>query len=90
MQVQKSCIEEGEGMDIYRRNIEALGKTHPHLVEMLEQTVVDKEKIVCSHLPSGEFLVSYKKPDGEVLTISDSHDLSGLPKRLPNFLDSRM
>ncbi len=73
-------------MDIYRRNIEALGKTHPHLVEMLEQTVVDKEKIVCSHLPSGEFLVSYKKPDGEVLTISDSHDLSGLPKKAAELL----
>ncbi len=76
-------------MDIYMRNIEALGKTHPHLVEMVEQTVIDKEKIVCSHSPSGEFLVSYKKPDGEVLTISDSHDLSGLPKKAAELIDQQ-
>ena len=35
-------------MDIYRRNLEALGKTHPHLVQMVEDTRIDKDNIAVS------------------------------------------
>jgi hypothetical protein len=76
-------------MDIYERNIEALGKTHPHLVEMVEATWVEKEKIVISHLPSGELQATYRNSNGQEIVINDSHDLSNLPKKAAELLEQK-
>jgi len=76
-------------MEIYKRNIEALKKTHPHLVEVLETTSVDKEKIIVSHMSSGELQIIYRKANTDEVVISDSHDLSGLPKRAAELLEQQ-
>lgn len=74
-------------MDIYKRNIEALRKTHPHLVTVLERTSLDKEKITISHSLSGELYVCYKKTNEEKIIINDSHDLTALPKKAAELLE---
>jgi len=76
-------------MHIYKRNIEALGKTHPHLVKVLEATIVDKEKIVISHSLSNELQVFYKKINGEEIVINDSNDLSNLPEKALELLEQQ-
>lgn len=76
-------------MHIYKRNIEALGKTHPHLVKVLKATIVDKEKIVISHSLSNELQVCYKKINGEEIVINDSNDLSVLPKKAAELIDQQ-
>jgi len=76
-------------MDIYKQNIEALRKTHPHLVTILERTSVDKEKIIISHSLSGELQVCYRKTREEKIVINDSDDLSMLPKKAAELLEQQ-
>jgi hypothetical protein len=76
-------------MNIYKRNIDSLRKTHPHLVEMIEATKVDTKKIVVSHSPSGELHVTYGKTNGEQIILNDSNDLTKLPKRAVELLEQK-
>jgi hypothetical protein len=68
-------------MDIYSKNLEALGKTHPHLVPMVEDTRTDKDNIAVSRSFSGELQAKYRKPDGVEFVITDTNDLSNLPEK---------
>jgi len=61
-------------MDIYKKNIEALGKNHEHLVALMESTVVDEEKIKVLHADSGVPRILYKKEDGEEVYIHNAED----------------
>ena len=74
-------------MDIYSKNLEALGKTHPHLVQMVEDTRIDKGNIAVSRSFSGELQVNYKRADGAEIVINDSSDLSNLPERAADLME---
>ena len=74
-------------MDIYRKNLEALGKTHPHLVQMVDDTRIDKDNIAVSRSFSGELQVKYRKPDGVEFVITDTNDLSNLPEKAVSLLE---
>ena len=45
-------------MDVYKKNIQALGKTHPYLVQLIEDTVVDEDRIRISRSGKDEIEVS--------------------------------
>ena len=79
--------KEGERMDIYRRNLEALGKTHPHLAQMIEDTRVNEGGLVVARSLSGELQVNYKRADGAEIVINDSSDLSNLPERAADLME---
>ena len=74
-------------MDIYSKNLEALGKTHPNLVQMVEDTRIDKGNIAVSRSFSGELQVNYKRADGAEIVINDSSDLSNLPERAADLME---
>ena len=73
-------------MDIYRKNLEALRKTHPHLVQMVENTSLDYDNIIVSRSLSGQLQVTWKRSDRLEVVITDSNDLSNIPEKAKNLL----
>jgi hypothetical protein len=73
-------------MDIYKRNLEALAKTHPHLVQMVENTSSDSDNIIVSRSLAGQLQVAWKRTDGPEVVITDSNDLSSIPEKAKNLL----
>ena len=50
-------------MDVYKKNIQALSKAHPHLVQLIEDTVVDEDRITVLRTGKDEIEVSYRTDD---------------------------
>ncbi len=61
-------------MNLYERNIKALGKHHPDLVELIESVAIDEDKIKVLHADSGEPRILYKKDNGEEIYIHSADD----------------
>ena len=61
-------------MDIYEKNIKALRKRHPELVELIEPLEIDEDKIRVLYADSGEPRLLYKKDNGEEIYIHSSED----------------
>jgi Tfp pilus assembly protein PilF len=61
-------------MNLYDKNIEALKKSHPQLVEQLESVVVDGNRIKVLQTETGEPTVLYKTENGEEIYIHSSED----------------
>jgi hypothetical protein len=74
-------------MDVYKKNIQALGKTHPHLVPFIENTVVDENKIKVSRINKDALEVSYRRDDGNTIIIGDEIDLAHLPSRAKELIE---
>lgn len=77
---------EGDIMDIYRKNLEALSKTHPHLVRMIEEVKAGENSIVVSRSVDGTLLATCMRVDGSEMVIPDSNDLSSLPEKAKSLL----
>ena len=78
-------------MNIYKKNLEALGKTHPHLVQMVENTEVDENRIKISNSNTDQLQIVYRKEDGTRVAITDTSDpvdVSQFPKRVQGLLES--
>ncbi len=74
-------------MNFYRNNIEALAKTHPNLVPMVENIELDEGKIKFSRSLSGELQVIWKKTDGSEIIMRDTNDISHLPEKAAKLLE---
>jgi Tfp pilus assembly protein PilF len=61
-------------MSLYERNLEALGKRHPELVELIEPLEIDEDKIRVLYAYSGEPRILYKKDNGEEIYIHSAED----------------
>ncbi|MGR3176465.1 MAG: 6-hydroxymethylpterin diphosphokinase MptE-like protein [Candidatus Anammoxibacter sp.] len=61
-------------MNIYDKNLEALKKRHPDLVELVEATTIDGDKIKVLPTESGDHRVLYKKDDGEEVFVHSAED----------------
>jgi hypothetical protein len=61
-------------MSIYEKNLEALGKHHPELVELIESTQIDDNKIKVLRAETGEPRVMVTKDDGEEVYIHSAED----------------
>jgi len=61
-------------MNLYEKNIKALGKHHPDLVEVIESVEIDENKIKVLHAESGEPRILYKKDNGEEIYIHSADD----------------
>jgi len=77
---------EGDFMDIYRKNLEALNKTHPHLIHMIEDMKAEETSIVVSRSIDGELQATCRRVDGSKIVIPDSNDLSSLPEKAKRLL----
>ena len=73
-------------MDIYRKNLEALNKTHPHLIHMIEDMKAEETSIVVSRSIDGELQATCRRVDGSKIVIPDSNDLSSLPEKAKRLL----
>lgn len=73
-------------MDIYKKNLEALSKTHPHLVQIVENTSLDNDSIMVSKALSGHLKVTWKRLDRPAVVITDSDDLTSIPEKAKNLL----
>ncbi len=63
-------------MDIYRKNMKALEKNHPKLVELIESIVIDEEIIKVLQSETGDPRILFKKEGGEEVFIHNSEDPS--------------
>ena len=61
-------------MDLYEKNIEALGKHNPELVELIESLEIDEDKIKVLYADSGEPRILYKMDTGEEIYIHSAED----------------
>jgi len=61
-------------MSIYEKNIKALGKHHPDLVELIESLEIDEDKIKVLHADSGEPRILYRNDNGEEIYIHSAED----------------
>ncbi len=61
-------------MGHYEKNIEALEKHHPKLVELIDSCVIDEERIKVLNAESDEMQVVYKKEDGQDIYILGDKD----------------
>ena len=78
-------------MNIYKKNLEALGKKHPQLVQMVENTEVDENRIKISNSNTDQLQIVYRKEDGTRVAITDTSDpvdISRFPKRVQGLLES--
>ena len=67
-------------MDLYEKNVQALGKRHPELVELIEPLEIDEDKIQVLYADSGEPRILFKKDSGEEVYIHSAED----PKKCAN------
>ena len=75
-------------MNIYKKNIKALGKHHELLVDMMETVEVDDEKVIVLQSESGVPRVLYKKADGEEVYIHNAEDRAACAKRAIDLVGS--
>ena len=74
-------------MDVYKKNIQALSKAHPHLVQLIEDTVVDEDRITVLRTGKDEIEVSYRTDDDNKIIIRDEIDLIHLPGRAKELIE---
>jgi hypothetical protein len=74
-------------MDVYKKNIQALSKTHPYLAQLIEDAVVDEDKIKVSRTSKDEIEASYRRDDGKIVIIRDEIDLTHLPNRAKELIE---
>ncbi len=60
--------------ELYQKNLEALGKHHPDLVELIESLTIGVDRIRVLQAESGEPRIIYKKDDGEEIYIHNAED----------------
>ncbi len=61
-------------MDLYEKNLKALGKHNPELVELIESLEIDEDKIQVLYANSGEPRILFKKDNGEEVYIHSAED----------------
>ena len=61
-------------MSIYEKNIRALGKHHPELVELIDSLEIDEDKIKVLYADSGEPRILYQMDTGEEINIHSPED----------------
>jgi len=61
-------------MNLYEKNIEALKKSHPALVEQLESVVVDENRIKVLETETGEPTVLYRAENGDEVYIHNTEN----------------
>ena len=61
-------------MDLYEKNLKALGKHNPELVELIESLEIDEDKIKVLYADSGEPRILFKKDNGEEVYIHSAED----------------
>ena len=76
-------------MDIYEKNLRALSKTHSHLVQMIEETIVDNAKVKVLRKSTDGIEISYRRPDGKTITFHDDINLSNLPPGATKLLNKK-
>ncbi|HDH06703.1 MAG TPA: DUF115 domain-containing protein [Nitrospirae bacterium] len=62
------------GKELYQKNLEALSKHHPDLVELIESLVIEEDRIKVLRAESGQPRILYKKDDGEEVFIHNAED----------------
>ncbi len=63
-----------DNKELYQKNLEALNKHHPELVELVESLTIEKDRIKVFNSDTGQPRVLYKKDDGEEVFIHSSED----------------
>lgn len=76
-------------MDIYEKNLRALSKTHSHLVQMIEETIVDNAKVKVLRKSTDGIEISYRRPDGKTIIFHDDINLSNLPLGATKLLNKK-
>jgi hypothetical protein len=66
---KKIAAQDTDADDVYKKNLEALGKHHPELVDTVESLTVDEERIRVVYSESGDPRIIYRKDNGEEVNI---------------------
>ncbi|HBR18386.1 MAG TPA: hypothetical protein DD725_12470 [Deltaproteobacteria bacterium] len=61
-------------MNFYEKNIEALKKHNPEIVEQIESTKIGEDRIKVFYAETGEPRILYKKDDGEEIYVHSAED----------------
>ena len=66
---KKIAVQDIDADAIYKKNLEALSKYHPELVDTVESVRIDEERIRIVYSESGAPRIIYKKENGEEVNI---------------------
>jgi hypothetical protein len=61
-------------MNFYEKNLEALKKHNPEIVDLLESAVIGEDRIKLFYAETGEPRILYKKDDGEEVYVHSAED----------------